>query len=233
MQELKVAEFYAPDNGGIKGAIEPEDKSWVLLLDEEGTPYLWRRALDMSKYPNPTSSVEEGLHTMYYDVELPGAVTVRHPLEVLASLPVPNLMVKDPLDYTIEPAKEPKMDAIDAVGHAEEDRLYPDRRDGFLAMLNCRSVGFWGETEHAAIKGLLNGVAVLCSKGYLDFTGRPMRVPSGRRALVVESLVQQMDEENEVALSPEGGQPLPQQPLTRLPLVGFTRLYKPRENITG
>ena len=66
------------------------------------------------------------------------------------------------------------MDALDPAVHAQEDERFPNRRDGFLAMLNCRNVGSWGVTEHEAIKNLLNYVAKLCVAGCLDHTGKPM-----------------------------------------------------------
>ena len=67
------------------------------------------------------------------------------------------------LDFTVVPT-----DGCDVP--SESGQAIP----GFWARLNARDIACFGETEHLALKNLLNYVAELCTAGCLDHTGRPM-----------------------------------------------------------
>lgn len=165
MQNIHVQRYLHP-GVGYQGTIEPEDRSWVVVVDKDGDATLWRRV--------QTSPLDGKVEHVYGDVELPSR-TADHPLHppsVLAPCAVDQ--GDNPFDFTVNPEREPKMDAIDPAGHAREDELYPDRRDGFIARLNCRSVGAWGETEHEAIRALMYYIIKLCTAGSLDHTGGPV-----------------------------------------------------------
>lgn len=84
---------------------------------------------------------------VYYDVELPGA-SISDPMRA-----TPVFGTGDELDYSVEPCA--------------------DHGGGFIARLNCRSVGGFGVTEHEAIKVLLNYVVKMATAGCLDHTGQP------------------------------------------------------------
>lgn len=179
MQNIHVQRYANPASFGYQGTIQPEDRSWIVFVDKDGEPTLWRRVAISSSDTPDGGKVDHA----YVDVELPGFVPDGHPIQTMVEEKIPQIVPTgdNPLDFTVQPAREPMMDAIDAAGHAKEDELYPNRRDGFIAWLNCRHVGAWGATEHDAIRALLNYVAKLCVAGSLDHTGRPMPYVSRRR----------------------------------------------------
>lgn len=172
MQNIHVKRYANPAAIGYQGAIEPEDRSWVVFVAADGEATLWRRVENVTLDDTDGTKIEHA----YVDVELPGHMTPGHPLHSMGEPPFPAFdpAADKPLDFTVTPMREPMMDAIDGAGHAKEDEFYPNRRDGFIATLNCRNIGSWGPTEHDAVRGLLNYVAKLCVAGCLDHTGQPM-----------------------------------------------------------
>lgn len=45
MQNIHVKRYSQPDAVGYSGAIEPEDRSWILFVPADGsTPQLWQRS---------------------------------------------------------------------------------------------------------------------------------------------------------------------------------------------
>lgn len=172
MKNVRISRFISPVNG-CAGTIAPEDGAWVVVVDTAGDAVFLRR----SEVTDLNSGDTEAL---YVDVELPGVVATPEEVRAGALPELPKLKEwPGPIDYTVEPAIEPMMDALSPADHAREQALGP--RPGFMAMLNVRNVGAWGETEHEAVRALLNIVAQLCVAGSLDHTGRPMRATSRRR----------------------------------------------------
>lgn len=153
-----------------QGSIAPEDRSWIVFIDKDGEATFWRR---VPADRNPRS-IDEDLskieHT-YVDAELPSVLCDGD----APPLPMPTHGPHDALDFTIIPnAREPFGDALSREDHEREAAAHPDARIGFYAALNVRSIMCWGETEHEAVRGLLNYVARLCTAGSLDHTGQPV-----------------------------------------------------------
>lgn len=158
MQSIHVKRYLSGQGTGWQGCVEPEDRSWILFVHDNGTPVLYRRIeiVNGSKVDGEPSKVEH----VYVDAEFPCAPTVGSgavPSEG-ASVALPEAPFHrslGALDYRIE-------NVHDEAGNP-----------AFAAHLNCRSVAATGDTEHEAVKGLLNFVAELCTAGSLDHTGAP------------------------------------------------------------
>ncbi len=160
------------DVGDWQRVIEPEDRSWIVFQKVDGSVLFMRRV----EYRDEDGAVQHG----YADVEIPGSMPMRH-LQTPLPQPKPLPPGSMPIDFTVRAMREPKMDAICAADHAQQETRYPDRKDGFIAELNCRSIGCWGETEHEAVQSLLNECVRLAVAGCLDHTGEPVRYVSERR----------------------------------------------------
>lgn len=160
MQNIHVKRYETP--GLWAGQIEPEDRSWVLFIDSDNEATFWRKC----EIPEGgAKSAEPGkvIHC-YIDAELPRGVAREHsggfvPSEIERALPAPSQW-PGPLDFTVTPNTE---------------------GPGFWASLNARAVTCLGETEHEAIRNLLNYVAQLCVAGCLDHTGAPVPAVNQRR----------------------------------------------------
>lgn len=168
MQNIHISRYADPIAVGFQGTVSPEDRSWIVFVANDGEATLWRRT--SPHLPNPPSTGDTD--TTYVDVELPTASTIKD-----GQFPQPvfeGRLGAGPLDFTLTPAKEPFGDALTPADHQREAEAHPEARSGFYATLNCRAISCWGETEHEAIRGLLNTVAQLCTAGSLDHTGAPM-----------------------------------------------------------
>lgn len=162
MNNIHVRRFPTSDSH-VQGLVEPEDKSWLVSIDDRDQATFWRQC----RVDEPQAPPSEG-QQHYVDAELPGrgrlcleGVPVVH--EALLISPAIN-----PLDFTVRPAE------TSGVGRESDT-------PGFWAMLNVRDVACFGTTEHEAIQSLLNYVAQLCTAGCLDHTGRAMPGHSRRR----------------------------------------------------
>lgn len=145
MQNIHVKR-YRPELKDWQGTISPEDGSWVVFIDADGEPFFYRRV---------ESETSEGrVEESYVDVEIPCAPLVEAP----DALPPADLRTPEesPFDYEVVPSEGPGLSST-----------------GFFAKLNCRQVACYGETEHEAVRNLINYVAKLCTAGCLDHTGNP------------------------------------------------------------
>jgi hypothetical protein len=43
MQNIHVKRYESSQGTGYQGCIEPEDRSWIVFIDNAGAPALWRR----------------------------------------------------------------------------------------------------------------------------------------------------------------------------------------------
>jgi hypothetical protein len=160
-------------------AIEPEDRSWIVFVPSEGDALFYRRF----EFRDEEGKIEHA----YADVELPGSFPLEK--EPQAYMPAPVSTGQEPIDkewpgpidFHVEEGMEPCMDALSLADHAREEELFPNRRKGYYAFLNCRSVVAWGETPHQAVQSLLNYAVKLAAAGSLDHTGRGVRRTSSAR----------------------------------------------------
>lgn len=175
MQDIVVRRYPNPTEIGWAGWIEPRDLAWIAFIDLQGRPvfYLHRDPETGAILPDDPAERDRALAQIRGGLAdgFPGGPSRKPP-------PMPGWSPMDlsgpgALDYRVVPEPEPMMDALDAADHAREQERFPNRRSGFTAYLNARSIGCWGETEHAAVQSLLNYVARLCVAGHLDHTGRP------------------------------------------------------------
>ena len=164
MQNVRISRYATPA-AGFAGTVSPEDGSWIVFVATDGEALFYRRT--------EASDLEGGTRSTYVDVELPGLA-----LPDTGRLPTPEQIGfpahehPGPLDYEVAPGTDPE-----------------SGRAGFYARLNARAIMAWGETEHAAIRALLNYVAHLCTAGCLDHTGRPMQSnPRRYRAVFGDTL---------------------------------------------
>jgi hypothetical protein len=181
MQNIHVKRF----NDNVRGVIEPDDRSWLLVVDADDTAVFYRRT--------EAKIVRGKACHRYTDAELPtrGGICAEDTEGCgdfeAAPMPPPaggssHFSNVGPLDFEVlAGAEEPCMDVLDGAGAAREAELYPDRKTGFYAKLNARAVMCWGETEHEAIRNLLNYVAQLCTAGCMDHTGMPVAGLNRRR----------------------------------------------------
>ncbi len=156
MNNIHVRRFSTAE--AFQGVIEPEDRSWVVLIDDRGEATFWRQCPAPEELGPDAGATQQ----FYIDAELPGG-------RLLVDEPVPVQEPPQPgeprsLDFTLLPTTG------EDVPTPEGQRAIP----GFWARLNARHVCCFGETEHLAMRNLLNYVAELCTAGCLDHTGRPM-----------------------------------------------------------
>lgn len=157
LQPIHVRRYHAPENIGYLGTVEPDDRSWVVFIRNDGEATLWRRV--------EVRSLDGKADHAYLDVELPCATVEGHPLHPKALEPPPKAW-PGPIDYTVSQQTE------DADGVP---------KGTFTAWLNARQIGCTGATEHEAIRNLMNYVAQLCVAGSMDHTGRPVPATNRRR----------------------------------------------------
>jgi hypothetical protein len=123
---------------------------------------------------NPTPEDPDKVEYAYVDAELPsvgiGDLTAKSRDEAIRSAELHD--GGGPIDYDIFPGPE---------GDWEGAKM------GWWARLNVRAILFWGETEHAAVRRMMNGIARLCTAGSLDHTGRPVLGNPRRRAALAVS----------------------------------------------
>ncbi len=163
------------------GSVTPEDRSWTVFVDQSGEATFWRR-VPADCAPRSIGEDLTKVEHAYVDAELPGVAFPEG-----GTPPVPHRVQVDhlgPLDYEVRPGREPFGDCLDAAAHAAEAVAHPEARDGYYATLNARAVSCWGETEHEAVRSLLNYVVELCVAGSLDHTGAPLLGNPRRRAAV-------------------------------------------------
>ncbi len=172
MTNIHVKRYPDPKAIGWELTIEPEGRDWIVFVPHGDNPALFFRRVEVLDEEGKT------VHA-YADVELPGTLPMQH-LQPPCS-PPPPAEGRGPLDFEVVPYREPMGDAISPADHARERERFPEAREGFLAKLNARAVGCWGETEHEAIRALLNHVVRLAVAGCLDHTGEPMKASSKRR----------------------------------------------------
>lgn len=144
MQDIHVNRYKSREHG-FQGSIEPEDRSWIVFVDNAGQATFWREVeVDNPEAPEAIGGVRHA----YVDVEIPSLHVEGDALPNVgsASTPYPG-----PLDFTT---------------HENED-------GSFSAHLNVRDVAATAPTEREAIRDLLNYVAQLCTAGCLDHTGAP------------------------------------------------------------
>ena len=158
MQNIHVKRYQTP--GIWSGAIEPEDRSWIVFIATDGEASFWREC--------EATTLDGKTEHAYIDAELPGGhIAVDNgghdvpPLVSDGMLPRPQEL--NPLDFTVDSLCDPGGVPV------------------YMASLSHRQVSCEGQTEHEAIRNLLNYVAQLCTAGCLDHTGRAMRGPSTRR----------------------------------------------------
>lgn len=151
MEPISIHRYHSAQNIGFLGYVEPQSRRWIVFVDAKGEATLWRRKerSDLDKTDGRDAEYD------YVDVELP---TCRLATEDPPTIDGPELAGDNVLDYTVSPG----------TGPGEHDT-----RPGFNTWLNCRSVGCWGETEHEAVRALMNYVARLCTAGQMDQTGAP------------------------------------------------------------
>jgi hypothetical protein len=160
MNNIHVRRFLTP-YCNVQGLVEPEDKSWLVSIDDKDEATFWRQC-PVDDWTLPTE--QHG----YVDAELPGRGRLH-----LEGVPVVQEALSvahesHPLDFTVTPSESCALTR-------ESDP------PGFWAMLNARDVACFGATEHEAIRALMNYVAQLCTAGCLDHTGRPMPAQARRR----------------------------------------------------
>jgi hypothetical protein len=152
-----------PETAALALLVTPHDRSWALQVDHHDEAVFFRR-VPSAETPEPIDGYPDGTKHVYVDAELPSVDAAD---ETPSDLPVQSY--PGPIDWTIVPGKE---------------GAWEGARDGFFAMLNVRSVAYWGETEHEAVRDLVNDVARLCTAGSLDHTGRPVMGNPRRRRMV-------------------------------------------------
>lgn len=167
MKNIHVRRFVTP-NTSVQGLIEPEDKSWLVLIDDRGEATFWRQCPANPFEPHETG---EPQREFYIDAELPGG---RLRVDPVVEREPPAEGAPRSLDFTVEPTE------TSTLGPPPVDEGAASQV-GYWARLNARQVACFGETEHLAVKNLLNYVAQLCTAGSLDHTGRPMPGHSRRR----------------------------------------------------
>lgn len=170
MQNIHVKRLNSPY---IQGSIEPEDRSWIVVIEKNGEAVFYRRA--------EAKLVHGKRCHVYVDAELPtrGSACAEDTdgcggFEI-AEPPKP----RDPRD----PETGGKLGPLDF-----EVRQIPEEQpdgslvtEGWWATLSSRSVAAYGATEHDAIRALLNYVAQLCTAGCMDHTGAPVAGHNRRR----------------------------------------------------
>lgn len=163
MNNIHVRRFATSE--AWQGLIEPEDRSWFVLIDDKGEATFWRQCPAPDELGPDVGATQQ----FYIDAELPGGrLFVDEPIPVQEP---PKPGEPRSLDFTLAPTNG------EDVPTPEGQRASP----GFWAHLNARQVSCFGETEHLAMKNLLNYVAELCTAGCLDHTGRPMPGHLARR----------------------------------------------------
>jgi hypothetical protein len=180
MQNIHVGRYKTPGTG-YQGWIEPEDKSWLVFIDDKGLATFWRCC--------ETTNEEGKTVRGYIDAELPISAGVKLPTENHDFQTKKPESSKDlwPLDFEVTPM-EPGAEAenwpglrldsvpVEHVTDPQTGKLVPVTeapKKGFWATLNKRMIACFGETEHEAIRNLMNSVAQLCTAGCLDHTGNP------------------------------------------------------------
>ena len=66
MQNIHVKRYQSPN--GYQGSIEPEDRSWIVFVDDAGKATFWRRA-ELADIVDAAALGEVGDNHAYYDVE--------------------------------------------------------------------------------------------------------------------------------------------------------------------
>jgi hypothetical protein len=154
-----------PETAAIAMLIAPTDRAWVVQVDHKDQAVFFRQVPNADT-PEPVDGYPPGVRHVYVDAELPSVAiedaTVQPQDEAMTS-------PQEPIDWDVFPGLE---------GQWEGAKM------GFWARLNVRSIVYWGETEHEAVRALVNGVAKLCTAGSLDHTGRPVMGNPRRRAVV-------------------------------------------------
>lgn len=175
MQPIHVKRYNNPAAVGYQGSVEPDDRSWIVFIDNEGLATLWRRVESKSGavYRDGKVIEPEKVDHSYVDVELPTAFDSLNNTTPMVP-PHPPSSFPGPLDYTVEPGVECFGDALSPADHARERAAHPEAKHGFYAKLSHRAIMCWGETEHEAVRYLMNYVACLCTAGSMDHTGKPM-----------------------------------------------------------
>jgi hypothetical protein len=177
MQPIHVKRYLTPNDWS--GYIEPEDRAWIVFVHSNGEASFWRR-VEVSVDDNETPVTTSG----YIDVEIPRGVARTGDDDTKFAgpvLPVPAPVVHPgPIDYVTSfvPEQEARKGTPD----------YPDSlniKEHWVARLNCRSIACIGETEHDAVRNLMNYVAQLCTAGCMDHTGLPVPGVSPRRRAAV------------------------------------------------
>jgi len=160
---------YSDPSAGWALSIEPEDRSFVVFVPNEGDALFYRRV----EFETGDGKLEHG----YADVELPGSIPMQH----IQAPELPRADTKTwpfPIDFSVEPVSPEGLDDLTE----EQQQFSPSRQvPGFWAALNCRSIKCWGRTEHEAVQALMNFAISLAVAGSLDHTGKPIRHVSKRR----------------------------------------------------
>lgn len=157
MKNIHVRRFSTAESW--QGVIEPEDRTWVVLIDDKGEATFWRQCkADAFELPPEVGTARE----FYIDVELPGGRLLVDDAVPVQEPPQPGQPRS--LDFTLVPTDGSDVPVDEGKGPLA----------GYWAHLNARHVSCFGETEHLAMRNLLNYVAELCTAGCLDHTGRPM-----------------------------------------------------------
>lgn len=171
MQPIHVSRYKSPN--AFAGYIEPEDRAWIVFIDAKGLATFWRRTELHLK--------EDGLQREhgYIDVEIPGGVAEGEVPELVTPEPA---RYPGPIDYkTYFMEAQPPFPAAEDGSHPASIGIEAH----WCAELNCRAIVCTGDTEHNAVKNLLNYVAQLCTAGSMDHTGRPVPGTNPRRFAAV------------------------------------------------
>lgn len=158
MQDIHVQRYAGST---WSGSVTPENREWIVFVAANGEATFWRRVEVIDEVGKRTH--------VYIDAELTTRTTATGTMPA-----APTMMSAARLDYTVVPGVD---ESLGPVGNET-------RPSGFFARLNHRQIGAFGTTEHEAIAGLLNYVAMLCTAGSLDHTGTPVLGNARRYAAV-------------------------------------------------
>jgi hypothetical protein len=164
-QHVHVQRF--PVTAALSQIVAPRNRSWVVQVGHDGEAVFFRRVPN-PETPEPIGGYPDGVEHVYVDAELP-------------SVAVSDASVQ-PQDEAIRSAE--LVAPIDFDVFQGPEGQWEGAKQGFWARLNVRSIIYWGETEHEAVRALVNGVAKLCTAGSLDHTGRPVMGNPRRRRMV-------------------------------------------------
>lgn len=143
MQNIHVNRYQSPNS--YQGCIEPEDRSWIVFVRNDGLATFWRRTeiTVQSESPGVSASTQH----VYCDAEVPLLRTDGDCLPPIETKDRPSAGAAAPLDYTIHPAEGGFKCSAQC---AQRLRVWRDRArcSARAAELRRRAVHCWGTRPH-------------------------------------------------------------------------------------